>query len=175
LSSRYPYSLKAGAPLTGEQRRHVVIETARRLTAVGGDILKAEFPYDATVTEPERWAEACAELHSASQLPRVLLSGGLADATFELQVRAACKAGASGIVAGRAVWAEAATMSPSERDMFLSTVARNRLCRLTAIVDELGRSWEPRWRSSVQPEEPREGWYHQYRALRGLQLKKGPT
>ena len=32
---------------TGEDRRRVVIATAQRLTALGGDVLKAEFPYDA--------------------------------------------------------------------------------------------------------------------------------
>ena len=41
------YSLVEGAPLTDDARRRVVVETARRLTAIGGDVLKAEFPYDA--------------------------------------------------------------------------------------------------------------------------------
>src|SRR5262245_1601859 len=47
--------------LIGEQRRRVVTETARRLTAIGGDVLKVEFPYDASITDERRWAEACAE------------------------------------------------------------------------------------------------------------------
>ena len=74
-------------------RRRVVVETARRLTALGGDILKAEFPYDPGVTDEGRWREACAELDEASRLPWVLLSGGVDDATFEAQVRVACGAG----------------------------------------------------------------------------------
>ena len=69
------YSLVEGVKLIGEARREVVIETARRLTPLGGDVLKAEFPYDPSVTDPGRWAEACAELDAASTLPWVLLSG----------------------------------------------------------------------------------------------------
>ena len=92
------FSLVEGERLTGEARRRVVIETARRLTAIGGDILKAEFPYDPSVTDRAAGREACAELDAASAVPWVLLSGGVDDATFEAQVadrlrgrvRAAC-------------------------------------------------------------------------------------
>ena len=57
------YSVDPSGPsLTGEDRRRVVIDTARRLTAIGGDVLKVEFPYDASVTDEGRWADACAEL-----------------------------------------------------------------------------------------------------------------
>ncbi len=41
----------SGGRLVGEARRLCVIETAHRLTAIGGDILKAEFPYDAAVSD----------------------------------------------------------------------------------------------------------------------------
>jgi tagatose-1,6-bisphosphate aldolase len=41
------YSLdSAHKPLLAQERRRVVIETARRLTPLGGDVLKAEFPID---------------------------------------------------------------------------------------------------------------------------------
>ncbi|HLQ48818.1 MAG TPA: tagatose 1,6-diphosphate aldolase, partial [Candidatus Dormibacteraeota bacterium] len=115
------FSITEGETLTGEARRRVVVETARRLTAIGGDILKAEFPYDPSVTDRDRWREACAELDAASVLPWVLLSGGVDEATFEAQVSTACDAGASGVLVGRSVWAEAATMEPAARDAFLAT------------------------------------------------------
>ena len=54
-----------GGRLAGEDRRRVVVETARRLTAIGADVLKAEFPYDPGVTDEGRWREACAELDAA--------------------------------------------------------------------------------------------------------------
>ena len=48
-----PLSFSLGSErLAGEERRRVVIETARRLTAIGGDVLKAEFPYAPDVTDP---------------------------------------------------------------------------------------------------------------------------
>ena len=130
---------------TGEDRRRVVVETARRLTAIGADILKAEFPYDPGVTDEGRWREACAELDAATPVPWVLLSGGVDDATFERQVRVAGEAGASGVLVGRSVWAEAATMAPAERDAFLATEGRARLRRLAELVDEVAAPWRPRW------------------------------
>ncbi len=151
-----------GGRLTGEARRSVVVETARRLTASGADILKAEFPYDATVRDEGAWADACAELDAATPVPWVLLSGGVDDETFERQVGAACRAGASGVLVGRSVWAEAATMAPDDRDTFLSSTGRERLSRLAALVDDLGAPWRPRWTRARAPEPPAPGWYAAY-------------
>lgn len=151
-----------GGRLLGEERRRVVVETARRLTAIGADVLKAEFPYDPGVTDEARWREACAELDAATPVPWVLLSGGVDDATFERQVRVACEAGASGVLVGRSVWAEAATLAPAERDGFLTTEGRARLRRLTELVDDVGAPWRPRWAAAHRPEAPRPGWYEQY-------------
>ncbi|MEW6224083.1 MAG: tagatose 1,6-diphosphate aldolase [Chloroflexota bacterium] len=151
-----------GGKLTGEARRAVVIETARRLTAIGGDVLKAEFPLDASVTDEARWRDACEALDAATPVPWVLLSGGVDDAMFERQVAVACRAGASGVLVGRSVWAAAATMAPGARDAFLATTAHERLARLAGIVDELAAPWRPRWTAARRPDEPAEGWYAAY-------------
>ena len=156
------YSLVDGAKLTGEERRRVVVETARRLTPIGGDVLKAEFPYDASVTDRGRWHEACAELDAASTLPWVLLSGGVDDATFEAQVETACRAGASGVLVGRSVWGEAARMEAAERDRFLATTGRERLRRLVELVDAVGRPWHERSTRITSAPPPGEGWYREY-------------
>ena len=156
------YSLVEGERLAGEARRVVVVETARRLTAIGGDILKAEFPYDPSVTDRSRWREACVELDAASLVPWVLLSGGVDDATFEAQVSTACDAGASGILVGRSVWAEAATMAPVERDAFLATIGRERLGRLADLVDTVGRPWHSRPSRLTTSPLPGDGWYRDY-------------
>jgi tagatose-1,6-bisphosphate aldolase len=156
------FSVQPGAPLTGEERRKVVVETARRLTAIGCDVLKAEFPYDRSVDDPERWADACAELDAASRVPWTVLSGDVGEEIFERQLATACRAGASGFVAGRGVWGDAATMPSTARDEFLSATGCQRLKRLTAISEELGQQWEPRWRSVRQPSEPGEGWFKAY-------------
>jgi tagatose-1,6-bisphosphate aldolase len=159
------FSIDPAVPkLVGEDRRRVVVETARRLTRIGGDVLKAEFPYDPGVTDEGRWRDACAELDAATRLPWVLLSGGVDDATFEAQVRVACGAGASGVLVGRSVWAEAATRPPVERDAFLRTTGRQRLRRLVDLVDELGRPWHARPTPLATLPDPPEGWYREYPA-----------
>jgi len=155
------FSLVEGQPLTGEARRRVVVDTATRLTAIGGDVLKAEFPYDPSVTDRGRWAEACAELDEASRLPWVLLSGGVDEATFEAQVETACRAGASGVLVGRSVWAEAATMEPAARDAFLATTGRDRLGRLAGLVDAIGRPWHERPSRLADAPSPGDGWYRE--------------
>jgi tagatose 1,6-diphosphate aldolase len=159
------YSIDHALPmLGGEDRRRVVIETARRLTRIGGDVLKAEFPYDPAVTDQGRWRDACTELDAASLLPWVLLSGGVDDTTFEAQVRVACGAGASGVLVGRSVWAEAAMRPPIERDVFLRTTGRERLRRLVDLVDELGRPWHARLTPLAALADLPEGWYREYPA-----------
>jgi tagatose-1,6-bisphosphate aldolase len=156
------FSLVEGARLGGEARRRVVIETARRLTAIGGDILKAEFPYDPSVADPGRWRDACGALDEASAVPWVLLSGGVDEATFRDQVEVACSAGASGVLAGRSVWAEAATLAAEPRAAFLATTARERLRRLVDLVDAVGRPWHARPTALSSVAAPAEGWYREY-------------
>jgi len=127
-------------PLPPEQRREVVIETARRLVPLGVDILKAEFPVDVNI-EPDQsvWRDACEELTDASDVPWVLLSAGVSYDIFLKQVRTACEAGASGVMAGRAVWKEAVTMDSLVRNTFLQSVGYERMRRLQSLCEALGR------------------------------------
>jgi len=149
------------AKLTDEARRDVVVRTARRLTALGGDVLKCEFPYDASVTDRTRWKEACAELEEASAIPWAILSAGVDDATFEAQTEVACAAGASGVLVGRSVWKEGATMTGTERDAWLESEGVARMQRLVDIVDSEARPWRERSPLVDQPELG-EGWYVGY-------------
>jgi tagatose 1,6-diphosphate aldolase len=156
------FSTRDRRPLSGDERRRVVVETARRLTTIGGDVLKAEFPYDKAVIDQDRWRDACAELNAASSLPWVLLSGGVDHDTFAKQVAVACEAGASGVLAGRSVWAEAATLASPERDRFLTTTARERMRGLTEIVTGLGHPWHDRPSRIASADMPSDGWYRRY-------------
>jgi tagatose-1,6-bisphosphate aldolase len=151
-----------GGKLKGEARRSCVIETARRLTELGGDILKAEFPYDVSVSDGAAWADACAELNEASEVPWVLLSGGVDDATFERQVAVGCRAGASGVLVGRSVWAPSATMAPADRDAWLADEGRRRLERLVRLVDAQGLPWHARPNAVTSAPMPGDGWYRAY-------------
>jgi tagatose-1,6-bisphosphate aldolase len=156
------YDPATGGKLAGDARRRCVVETARRLMARGGDVLKAEFPYEPAVTDEAAWAEACAELDAASPVPWVLLSGGADDATFERQVAVACRAGASGVLVGRSVWAPAAALAPEARDAWLASVGRSRLERLVRLVDDVGLPWPARPGTVAGATAPGEGWYREY-------------
>jgi tagatose 1,6-diphosphate aldolase len=157
------FSIDPAVPkLVGDERRRVVIETARRMTALGGDVLKAEFPFDPGVTDEGRWADACAELDAASRVPWVLLSGGVDDATFERQVRVACRAGASGVLVGRSVWAPSALLAPAARDQWLASEGRTRLARLADLVAVEGRPWQGRATPLTNAPAPVDGWYRDY-------------
>jgi len=148
--------------LTGEDRRRVVIDTARRLTAIGGDVLKVEFPYDASVTDEGRWAEACKELDEVSPVPWVLLSGGVDDATFDRQVEVACRAGASGVLVGRSVWAEATRLTGADRRGFLVAEGVERLARLVATIEAHGRPWHDRAPAALRGGNVGDAWYRDY-------------
>ncbi len=133
------YSLDANKILSSAEKRYIVAETARRLTPLGIDVLKAEFPMDVDDPDESSWADACAEITAASVTPWILLSAAVAFETFVRQITVACKAGASGIAVGRAVWQEAVGLDGQARLAFLRTTGRERLSRLIALCSELGK------------------------------------
>jgi tagatose-1,6-bisphosphate aldolase len=151
------YSLAEDRILASDEKRQVVGETARRLTPLGADVLKAEFPLDLADPDPTGWETACAEISSASTLPWILLSAAVDYETYLRQVTAACNAGASGIAVGRAVWQEALSMSGAERVDFLHTVARERLARLSSLCRALAKPLTGFYSAEVTAD-----WYKTY-------------
>jgi tagatose 1,6-diphosphate aldolase len=135
------YSLDETKKLSSEEKRYVVVETAKRLTPLGVDILKAEFPLDTTEIDQKIWADACAEISAASTVPWILLSAAVDYGIFLQQVAIACNAGASGIAVGRAVWKEAVMLDGDERTKFLHTTARERISRLTSLCHALAKPY----------------------------------
>jgi tagatose 1,6-diphosphate aldolase len=121
----------------------LVMETARQITALPIDVLKAEFPADIRVEKDEgKLLELCRELNDASRLPWVLLSAGVDFNSFKKQVEIACEAGASGFLAGRALWQEGAKIrSRDERIKFFQNTATTRLKELADIADKYGKPW----------------------------------
>jgi tagatose 1,6-diphosphate aldolase len=151
------YSL-SGAKLTSDEKRRVVVETARRLTRIPGvDVLKAEIPLDTADDDPTRLAAACAEVSEAAAIPWILLSAAVSFETYQRQIIAACQAGASGIAVGRAVWQEAVSMSGQARTDFLLTTAKERLIRLKALCTALGRPVSEIYRAEAPFD-----WYKTY-------------
>lgn len=134
------FSLDPRRPLSSAERRRVVVESARVLSALDVDLVKAEFPLDVTVdADHGAWHDACAELSEACAVPWVLLSAGVGFELFATQARIACEAGAIGVLAGRAVWREAADLAGEERRRFLTGAATGRMRRLRAIVEAYAR------------------------------------
>jgi tagatose 1,6-diphosphate aldolase len=147
------------SPEFAAERRRVVIESARRLGALGADVLKVEFPLDAKYhSDPAAWADACAELNDASPVPWILLSAGEPFETFCQQLTIACRAGCAGFAVGRSVWKEATNLSAEERVRFLSTTARERFKQLADIAQASAYSWQDRYVVSM----PDENWYRTY-------------
>ena len=52
------YSLDENKKLSSDEKRYVVVETAKRLTPLNVDILKAEFPLDINDRDESKWLEA---------------------------------------------------------------------------------------------------------------------
>lgn len=153
------YSVDEGVSKDSEafaaKKKQIVTETARRLSQTGADILKMEFPYDYRYSDESDWRAACEELSEASSVPWVLLSAGVDFETFEKQTIAACEGGASGFLAGRAIWKEAVGMTPGERANFLTGKATDRIKRLLDIAGEKARPWS----DFYAPPESSETWF----------------
>lgn len=135
-------------------RRRVVIESVRRLGALGPDILKVQFPTDTTTVDLPQWRDACLELDEASPVPWTLLSGGDPFASFATQVSVACEAGSSGFLVGRALWAEAARLSGAARTEYIDTVVKPRFTELVGLASELGTPWTDRFAPVAPPAYP---------------------
>jgi len=151
------YSLDEAKKLTSEEKRYVVVETARRLTALDVDILKAEFPLDLGDTNEMKWYDACREISSASITPWILLSAAVDFELFLRQVTIACNAGASGVAVGRAVWKEALQMGAEERAGFLRTTGLDRIARLSSVCHALAKPYTEFYQSAAPFD-----WYKTY-------------
>jgi len=146
-------------------KEQIVIDTARDMTALPIDVLKAEFPADLHYRKDKsELIELCRQLDRSSQVPWVILSAGVDFELFCRQVEIACQAGASGFLGGRAIWQEAMQIDDSrQRVRYLSTVGADRLKRLVEIANRYAAPWYKKLGKSVQELAPvAENWYEQY-------------
>jgi tagatose-1,6-bisphosphate aldolase len=137
-------------PLAGEEptatgRADAIVSAAAEFATIGADILKVQFP--GTVGSESARASAAAaarDLDAAVDVPWVLLSEGAGFDDFSVQMAIVARAGASGYIAGRAVWGDAVGALPdAERAAGLDR-AGDRLDTLTEIVRAHGRPWSER-------------------------------
>ena len=143
-----PVSYPAGAEKAdlaqfAARKPDLVIETARQITALPIDVLKAEFPVDLNYEKDEAKAlEMCRELNKVSRVPWVLLSAGVDYPTFCKQVKIACQAGASGFLGGRAIWQEVLRFADREQRLaYLKTTVKDRLKELVEITTRHAVPW----------------------------------
>ena len=113
-------------------------EVLDELGAVGCDLYKCEVPTHGA-GEPAEITEWSRQIDAAVPCPWVVLSQGVEPAEFPRAVEASCKGGASGMLAGRAVWT--ATLDADDPTELLRTESVPRLQELAAIVDAHGRPW----------------------------------
>jgi sulfofructosephosphate aldolase len=113
-----------------------VHRAAEELGSLGADLYKAEMPLRAEADEDVLRAE-CERLTAVIDGPWVILSSGVSPDVFPEAVRIACGAGASGFLAGRAVWAPSLGADDVASDLAVNAVARLR--RLAGVADSAVR------------------------------------
>lgn len=125
-------------PLEPDAHAARVVEAAAELGALGPDLYKAEVPTQGR-TDDEAIVAGARRLSEVLDCPWVVLSNGVAPERFADAAVAACRGGASGFLAGRAIWLSSIAADDPRHD--LETAAAERLSSLAARVDEVARPW----------------------------------
>ncbi|WP_210480294.1 hypothetical protein [Naasia sp. SYSU D00948] len=113
-------------------------EAARELSPLGPSLYKAQVPL-AGAGDADEQRRASESLGKAVQGPWVVLSQGVERDRFQGAVEAACRAGASGFLAGRALWSD--VVGSPDVPARLRELSRPRLERLIEVVDRNARPW----------------------------------
>jgi sulfofructosephosphate aldolase len=115
-----------------------IVEAAAELAATGCDLYKCQVP-TLGAAEPDEITEWSRRIDAVVPCPWVVLSQGVEPERYPLAVEAACKGGASGMLAGRAVWMS--TVAADDPTELLRERSLPRLQELGRIVDAHGRPW----------------------------------
>jgi sulfofructosephosphate aldolase len=120
------YPLRDEDSSTYERRKpELGLEAALLVESCGAKVLKLESPGSEA---------ACRRLTDALSVPWAVLSAGVDHQAFTSTLREAVAGGASGFIAGRSLWKEAALLRPAERRTFLLGEGRRRLAELNALL-----------------------------------------
>ena len=119
--------------LWGFDKEECILKAAKELGDTEADIYKVEMPLGGKGSFNDL-VTATAKLNDLIKMPWVILSSGVAPDLFPRAVRAAMQSGASGFLAGRAVWSN--VVGAQDEEMMLTDLAVPRLKRLGEIVDE---------------------------------------
>lgn len=115
-------------------REQAIIDAAKELGNSGADLYKVEMPLNGKGSQQEL-LKAAQALNDHIAMPWVILSSGVDEKLFPRAVRVAMQAGASGFLAGRAVWSSVVGLPDTE--LMLRDISVPKLHRLSEIVDEM--------------------------------------
>ena len=122
----------ADVPAASWDHASAVLAAARELGGYGPDLYKAEVPTHGTA-DTATIVNASRSITAATPCPWVVLSNGVAPDAFDDAAAAACKGGASGFLAGRAIWT--ASLAAPDVEAHLRDVAAPRLAALATRID----------------------------------------
>ena len=111
----------------------LIVECARMALEAGSKVLK--LPYPGTAGACRAITELCGGAPSAGGVPWAVLSAGVDHATFVEQVRTAMEGGASGVIAGRALWKDCISLDADECARRLEGIASERLREIERVID----------------------------------------
>lgn len=115
-------------------REQAIIDAAKELGDSGADLYKVEMPLFGKGSQ-QTLLNASQRLNEHISMPWVILSSGIDEKLFPRAVSIAMTAGASGFLAGRAVWSSVIGLPDTE--MMLRDISVPKLQRLGEIVDEM--------------------------------------
>ncbi|MBB3988140.1 tagatose 1,6-diphosphate aldolase [Sagittula marina] len=105
----------------------LIVESARISLELGAKVLKLPYPGN---------ADACRKITQlCAGVPWAVLSAGVDHETFIGQVRTAMECGASGVIAGRALWKDCISLDADERRTKLEEIASSRLREIQEVLD----------------------------------------
>jgi sulfofructosephosphate aldolase len=122
-----------------DDREAAIVEAAAELSSVGPSLYKCEVPLHGR-GDPTAVEEAARAIGAAVACPWVVLSQGVDPDDFPGAVEACCRGGASGFLAGRALWTT--TLGADDPSALLREASVPRLVALGAIVDRYGTPWQ---------------------------------
>ncbi|TCC58189.1 hypothetical protein E0H73_28130 [Kribbella pittospori] len=115
-----------------------IVAAAEALGPVRPDLYKAQVP-SRGLGDGKAIIKTCEQLTRTLDVPWVVLSNGVARDDFPRAVELACRGGASGTLAGRALWTPALTSD--DPNPILATTCRRRLELIAGIVRRHARPW----------------------------------
>jgi tagatose 1,6-diphosphate aldolase len=166
----YPLEGDEHSPEFAVTKPGLVLRTARDITALGIDLYKAEFPVVPSLDMDENEAlQYCLELTKVSRVPWVVLSAGMDFHLFTRVVAIACNGGASGFIAGRAIWKDAFTYtSEEERLSYLETTGVAHLQEINDNASKLATPWFKRYDIDLELESGvGSDWHTLYQGFTG--------